>query len=73
MQPELQVTDRVAAQVLQLRHTTHDNIANDLLVFFSALLSHGLIAGSFFFFSLKNKSEQIVSARRARRLRLLLP
>lgn len=27
VQPELQVTDRVAAQVLQLCHTTHDNVA----------------------------------------------
>lgn len=50
VQPELQVTDRVAAQVLQLRNTTHDNIANDLLlVFLSAVMSHGFIAGSFFF------------------------
>lgn len=36
VQPELQVTDRVAAQVLQLYKTTHGNILNDfLLVFFS--------------------------------------
>lgn len=34
VQPELQVTDRVAAQVLQLRNTTHDNITNDLLLVF---------------------------------------
>lgn len=35
VQPELQVTDRVAAQVLQLHKTTHSNILNDLLFVFS--------------------------------------
>lgn len=64
VQPELQVTDRVAAQVLQLHKTTHSNILNDLLLaFFSGVMSHILIiAWDIYIFWLHEMSSQAATS-----------
>lgn len=64
MQPELQVTDGVAAQVLQLHRTTHSDILNDICL---VLLSGGDESQLNYFLAC------YLNNRRAPRLLLLLP
>lgn len=63
VQPELQVTDRVAAQVLQLHNTTCDNIPNDLLLVFYCGDESWLNCRDFFLFLLSKTTRSRLSPR----------